>query len=442
MKLIFKNYCWIIILLLIAFFTSRAALSFISALTILLLFKKDFDKKIIKQFFIASTFIIAPVAVSGLWSSNINEWWQLFINKLLLITIGAGILSLQLSFKQIKIIIWVLTVLVLLASGWSVWQYIANKQLIEQSYLVAKVIPVWLDDDHIRFSWLIVLTIILMCWQINISSKGKCHFEIGFPPNEKSAEYKDEISQARTFEMTKQYRANKIEKIVGYTTVILLFAFLHFMAARTGLLCLYAALIIFFFYFLWKRKTRKYATTFFIATTTIIILAFYTLPTLKNRMQYVVWDVKQFTNNNYLQGSADGGRWLSIKAGFNVGVMKPFAGVGFGDIRNETFKWYDVYYPNTLATERFLPHSEWMVYFAGSGLMGMIFFTIGLWLLYNYFFKKNIFSFAVAVVLLIPLITDDTLEGQYGITIFSFVIAVVYHLNKINKNVVFAASLA
>ena len=405
MKLIFKNYCWVIILLLIAFFTSRAALSFISALTILLLFKKDFDKKIIKQFFIASTFIIAPVAVSGLWSSNINEWWQLFINKLLLITIGAGILSLQLSFKQIKIIIWVLTVLVLLASGWSIWQYIINKQLIEQSYLVAKVIPVWLDDDHIRFSWLIVLTIILMCWQLNIQS-------------------------------------NSIEKIFGYTTLLLLFAFLHFMAARTGLLCLYVALIVFFFYFLWKRKTRKYAITFFIATTTIIILAFYTLPTLKNRMQYVVWDVKQFTNNNYLQGSADGGRWLSIKAGFNVGVMKPFAGVGFGDIRNETFKWYDVYYPNTLATERFLPHSEWMVYFAGSGLMGMIFFTIGLWLLYNYFFKKNIFSFAVAVVLLIPLITDDTLEGQYGITIFSFVIAVVYHLNKINKNVVFAASLA
>ncbi|MBS1641964.1 MAG: O-antigen ligase family protein [Bacteroidetes bacterium] len=405
MKLIFKNYCWVIILLLIAFFTSRAALSFISALTILLLFKKDFDKKIIKQFFIASTFIIAPVAVSGLWSSNINEWWQLFINKLLLITIGAGILSLQLSFKQIKIIIWVLTVLVLLASGWSIWQYIINKQLIEQSYLVAKVIPVWLDDDHIRFSWLIVLTIILMCWQLNIQS-------------------------------------NRIEKIFGYTTLLLLFAFLHFMAARTGLLCLYVALIVFFFYFLWKRKTRKYAITFFIATTTIIILAFYTLPTLKNRMQYVVWDVKQFTNNNYLQGSADGGRWLSIKAGFNVGVMKPFAGVGFGDIRNETFKWYDVYYPNTLATERFLPHSEWMVYFAGSGLMGMIFFTIGLWLLYNYFFKKNIFSFVMAVVLLIPLITDDTLEGQYGITIFSFVIAVVYHLNKINKNVVFAASLA
>jgi len=405
MKLIFKNYCWVIILLLIAFFTSRAALSFISALTILLLFKKDFDKKIIKQFFIASTFIIAPVAVSGLWSSNINEWWQLFINKLLLITIGAGILSLQLSFKQIKIIIWVLTVLVLLASGWSIWQYIINKQLIEQSYLVAKVIPVWIDDDHIRFSWLIVLTIILMCWQLNIQS-------------------------------------NSIEKIFGYTIVVLLFAFLHFMAARTGLLCLYVALIIFFFYFLWKRKTRKYAIDFFIATTTIIILAFYTLPTLKNRMQYVVWDVKQFTNNNYLQGSADGGRWLSIKAGFNVGVMKPFAGVGFGDIRNETFKWYDVYYPNTLATERFLPHSEWMVYFAGSGLMGMIFFTIGLWLLYNYFFKKNIFSFVMAVVLLIPLITDDTLEGQYGITIFSFVIAVVYHLNKINKNVVFAASLA
>jgi len=72
--------------------------------------------------------------------------------------------------------------------------------------------------------------------------------------------------------------------------------------------------------------------------------------------------------------------------------------------------------------------------------MGMIFFTIGLGLLYNYFFKKNIFSYAVAVVLLIPLITDNMLEGQYGIVIFSFVISLAYYLNKLNKNIVFATS--
>ncbi|NJE06824.1 hypothetical protein E3E36_11900 [Thermococcus sp. M36] len=63
--------------------------------------------------------------------------------------------------------------------------------------------------------------------------------------------------------------------------------------------------------------------------------------------------------------------------------------------------------------------------------MGMIAFSIGIWLLYHYLFKQNIFSFVTAIVLLIPLITDDSLEGQYGITIFSFVIAMVYHLNKI-----------
>ncbi|MBS1626493.1 MAG: O-antigen ligase family protein [Bacteroidetes bacterium] len=394
MKLVFKNYCWTVILLLLSFFISRAALSFISVLMILLLLKKNLDKKIIKQFITASIFIIIPVAVSGFWSSDVKEWWQLFSNKLLLITVGVAIVSLQLSFKQIKIIIWTLTVLTLLASGWSVWQYINNKQLIEQSYLVAKVIPVWLDDDHIRFSWLIVLTIILMCWQLNLQS------------------------------------SNSKEKIPGYISVLLLFAFLHFMAARTGLLCLYVALIIFFFYFLWKQKTRKYAAFFFIITIAIITLAFYVLPTLKNRMQYVVWDVKQFTNNNYLQGSADGGRWLSIKAGFDVGLMKPIQGVGFGDIRNEAIKWYDVHYPKTLPNERFIPHSEWIVYFAGSGMVGVIAFTVGLCLLYHYFFRKNIFCFVTAFVLIIPLITDDSLEGQYGITIFSFVIAMVYHLNK------------
>ncbi|MFZ8305257.1 O-antigen ligase family protein, partial [Staphylococcus aureus] len=80
----------------------------------------------------------------------------------------------------------------------------------------------------------------------------------------------------------------------------------------------------------------------------------------------------------YLQGSADGGRWLSLKAGYDVGMLKPFTGIGFGDIRKEAVKWYDVHYPKTLPDERFIPHNEWLVYFAGSGLVGMIAFSIGI----------------------------------------------------------------
>jgi len=190
-----------------------------------LILKSDTDKKFIRQLLIASLLIVLPVAISGLWSSDTNEWWQLFMNKLILITAGVGLLSLTISFKQIKIIVWLLMVLVLLASSWSIWQYMVNKDVIEKSYLVAKVMPVWLDDDHIRFSWLIVLSVIVMSWQLTIQSTMK-------------------------------------EKIIGYAAVVWLLVFLHFMAAKTGLLCLYIALFIFLFYFLYKAETRKYAFLF------------------------------------------------------------------------------------------------------------------------------------------------------------------------------------
>jgi hypothetical protein len=36
-------------------------------------------------------------------------------------------------------------------------------------------------------------------------------------------------------------------------------------------------------------------------------------------------------------------------------------------------------------------------------------------------FSKNIFSFVMILILLIPLITDDTFEGQFGINIFALV---------------------
>jgi len=174
----------------------------------------------------------------------------------------------------------------------------------------------------------------------------------------------------------------------------------------------------------------------------IIAVCFYTLPTLQNRIQYVVWDFKQYTQHIHLQGSADGGRWLSLKGGYEVGMAKPFTGVGFGDIRYESARWYKGHYPAIPTEERFIPHCEWLIYFEGSGLIGMLAFTIGLYLLYNKLLKKNIFSIVIAVVLLIPLITDDTIEGQFGINIFAFVIAMGYHLNKITQAAAVEASAA
>ena len=147
-------------------------------------------------------------------------------------------------------------------------------------------------------------------------------------------------------------------------------------------------------------------------------------------MQYVVYDFSNYSKGIIETGSSDGARVLSMKAGWFITKKHPFAGVGFGDLKNEVNHWHEQFHPNTLDYERFIPTNEWLIYAAASGVIGAILFSIGIILLQPFFSFKNIFSFCLMISLLIPLVTDDSLEGQYGIAIFSLVICLGYYLKK------------
>jgi len=382
-----------LVLFVLSFLAGRAALSLISVAILFLFIWNHANRMIIKKLVVAVFCIIIPVLVSGLWSEDKNIWWQSFINKIPLITIGVGFLSVAPDQKQIKQIIYLLNAVVFIGCLWGLTTFLNDKEAITKSYLVAKVMPTVLDDDHIRFSWLIALSVILLNWQLVIQS-------------------------------------TKTEKIVGGLVSVLLIGYLHLLASKTGLLCLYASIVSMIFYFLFKKETRKISLLLFAAMLTIMCAAYQLFPTLHNRVQYVVYDFSNYSNGIIETGSSDGARVLSMKAGWFITKKHPFAGVGFGDLKNEINHWHEQFHPNTLDYERFIPTNEWLIYAAASGVIGAILFSIGIILLQPFFSLKNIFSFCLMISLLIPLVTDDSLEGQYGIAIFSLVICLGYYLKK------------
>ncbi len=153
-------------------------------------------------------------------------------------------------------------------------------------------------------------------------------------------------------------------------------------------------------------------------------------PTLHNRVQYVLYDFSNYSRGKIETGSSDGARVLSIKAGAAITQQHPFSGVGFGDLKNEINHWHEQFHPTTQDYERFIPTNEWLIYAAASGVLGVLLFSAGIIYLLPFFSLKNIFSFCLMISLLIPLITDDSLEGQYGVAIFSMVICLGYYLKK------------
>ena len=399
MKALFKNNLkqqipfLMVILFLMSFLAGRAPLSIISVALVFLFWMQPTNKTDIQQLWIAMLCIIFPVLISGLWSADKNIWWQSFINKIPIITIGMGLLSTNLNQKQVKQIIWLLNLMVLMGCLWSVIHFLNDQENITKSYLVAKVMPTILDDDHIRFSWLIALSILLLNAQLFIQS-------------------------------------SKIEKLFGGILTTLLILFLHVLASKTGLLCLYVSLLILIVYFLFNKGTRKISLYLLVFIIAIAFTTYRNFPTLHNRVQYVLYDFSNYSNGKIETGSSDGARVLSMKAGWYITKNNLLFGTGFGDLKTEVNNWYQQFQPQTLDYERFIPTNEWLIYAAGSGLLGVVLFSVGIILLLRFFSLKNIFSACLCISLIIPLMTDDSLEGQYGVAIFALVFCLSVFLQK------------
>lgn len=397
-----KNYATsigfaIALLLIIGLVVSRALLSIASGSLILVLISNWKQCLYKKEIAVAFSLIILPVLISGLWSNNVNAWWRSVEVKLNLLTIILGLLAANFSHKQIKQLIWFLVIVIAFASLYSVYQYVQHKEEILKNYLVAKVMPTLMDDDHIRFSWLVVLSIILLVWQLSISS-------------------------------------TKTEKIVGGLIVFFLIVYLHFLAAKTGLLCLYASVGLYIFFLLFNKQNRKWAFVLLLGIIAIGFVAYTTISSLQNRVQYVLYDFGNYSKGVFTEGSSDGARVLSMQAGWAITKQNKIKGVGFGDIQTEVNNWHIIYHATTKDYERFLPTNQWLIYGAGSGWLGILLFSIGLFLLFRLITIRSIFSTIIIVVLLIPLITDDSFEGQHGVSIVAVVFALSFYKIQQQKN--------
>src|SRR5690349_6961614 len=75
-----------------------------------------------------------PVAFAGRWQLTINQW---------------------------RIVAWFFILLVMLGCSWSLFHYLQDPHTIQESYLRAKIMATPLDNDHVRFSLLVALAVII-----------------------------------------------------------------------------------------------------------------------------------------------------------------------------------------------------------------------------------------------------------------------------------------
>lgn len=374
-------------------FFSRAALSISMILFAVVSFIHPETKSQLRNYFSSpllwgmSLLFFLPL-ISGFWSEDKKVWLEMMRIKLPLMILPlafAGIF--QFSKKQWEWLAAIFITLITAASIWSMFQYLNNMSAVNEGYLRAKSIITPLENDHVRFSWLISVAAFLAGWFMVIKR------------NE-----------------------NKVVSIVSAIILFWLVIFLHILAARTGLISLYIILIIIACWLLFKKAKGQYGIMLLIALIALPFIAYQAFPTFQNKVKYFMYDMEYFKKTNYLPGANDAVRIISLKAGWNVLNDHPLKGVGFGDVLSESKKWYGEKIPQMLEEDKIYPSGEWMMYGAGCGWPGLsLFFFV---MIIPFWIKtgNRLLWWLINVAAAFSLLFDIGLEVQFGVFIYSFVV--------------------
>ena len=375
--------------MLVCLFISRAALSLSMMLFfILTIVHGDFGEQV-KRFWrspvllaMATLFFIPLVSV--FWSQDRGEWAEIMRIKLPLFFFPLAFAGRwTLNPKEWHLIAVFFLILIFGGCCWSLFQYFQNLEQINQSYLRAQLITTPLENDHIRFSWLVAVAV-LCCFLL-------------------------------------MEREPQTKWKVALTGFIIFFAvYLHVLAARMGLLCLYVFLGIYLISRIVSRARSKWSVFLLIFLLALPLLAWITVPTFQNRIRYFIYDISNVQSHVYLPGSNDGIRVLSLRAGWHVASENPW-GVGAGDLENEVHKWYAVHASGLSEQEKFLPSSEGLIYAGFGGWISLLGLGIVLSLPFFYPVKKqSLFWYSLNVLIAFSFVFDMSIEAQFGVFIYAF----------------------
>jgi len=271
--------------------------------------------------------------------------------------------------------------------------YLLNFELINEMLSRGKPMPT--PRNHIRFSLLVGVTIIGGLYLI------KEHY----------------------------FYKKSIERYLIIFLTIFLFLFIHVLSVKSGILCLYVALGILCLQYILLSKKYILGLTIMVGLISLPIVAFKTIPSFQQKLNYMQYDL-----NKYLSGEggqySDSGRITSLKVGWELFVNAPVFGVGSGNIKKEVTHIYQKKYSNYVKPIQ--PHNQFLFVLAGSGLFGLFFFMIAVFL--PLFYSKNyqhFFFLGLYSIFIIALILEHTIENAEGVGIFSFFILLfLNHLHK------------
>jgi O-antigen ligase len=379
--------------MMIALFVSRALLSSsMIAFIAISFFHRDIGKQL-RDFFSKPllwgiTLLFFFPLLSGLWSSDIATWKQSMQVKLPLLLLPLAFAgNWNFSNERWRLAGYIFLTIIMIATGWTIANYAGAAQEINEWYLQARTMTTPLGNDHVRFSWLTAVAVLLSGYYAFLHR-----------------------------------RENRKLAVVFMLVSAWLIIFLHILAARTGLLSVYIIMGGTAIWMISRKLDWRRGMLLLILLILLPVLAYKLVPSFHNRVEYIRYEMAYFGNAGYLPGSNDAVRVISMKAGWSVMMNNHVKGTGFGDIINETGEWYNRHYPGMEQRDRIYPSSQWLVYGSGNGIPGFIVFSFCMLLPFLVKTKMRPGWWLLNTIAACAFLFDIGLEVQFGVFIYSFVI--------------------
>lgn len=224
------------------------------------------------------------------------------------------------------------------------------------------------------------------------------------------------------------------EKWLQIFLLVFLFAGLHILSVRSGLLAVYLGILFLLLRFVFVKRNFGLALTLVALLFIVLYVAINFVPTLKNKMAYMRYDVAGLSAND-INYHYDAMRIVSMKAALQVWNENKVLGCGAGDLKTEMSKVYQQLFPDLKTENYLLPHSQLMWVLASLGALGLFLFLLAFF--FPLFYKSNYKQPLLAVLYIIlfsSFFTEAGLEEQMGTGFFLVWLLILLNTNAVDTN--------
>jgi len=331
----------------------------------------------------ALSFLFLIYLLSGLWSEDLAQFWIRIRVKLPFLALPIALLAIpEFGKREWHHYLYLFFIWMLVVALYTLASTLPDLTSFADAYGRGQVFPT--PINHIRFSLLLVLAILAGIYLFQEKFVLRFAWERGI-------------------------------LLFG---ILFISVFLHILAVRSGLMCLYLLAFFLWVRYVSKRQNVVRGGIMLGAVFLLAFLAFRSIPTLKNKLAYTLWSLEQLDNEEWVRDASDPKRVASMKAGWSIGLEHPLSGVGVGDVQQEVDHYFSRHFP-ALKGSGALPHNQYLFVFAGLGTGGLLLF---LWIVtYPLWFRKNhrdLFNVAFHLILLSSFLVEMPLETQYGTAVY------------------------